>query len=384
MNDMSPSIGHNSGGADLKSDIETRYHDSLNQVNDLLDAASTVPDVIADDETQTKVAELMKKMRFLETTLDGARKLEKEPYDASVKLVNGVFNTRIEKLEAKRKTINERSTAYLEKKAADERRRLAEEEEKRRAAAAKALAEAQEAERLKREAEEAQRKAEQEALAAQYARDKALAEEKAAKERAELARLEEERLIAQRKQREAEDAILAKQKAERDAVDQAARDEQRRLDDIAMAEAKATREAEQALAQKAKEEAAAALAERRDAEEATRIAKADVKIAGRDERAAVETALREEKRADKIADVIDGPEADLARTRSEHGAVSTLQRVWKSRIVDRTKLPITTIFPFIDSDALEVAVRKWMLTQAPENRVMTGCVMEQETVGQVR
>lgn len=385
MNDMAPrGMGDNSPPEDLKLDIETRYHDSLNQVAELLDAASTVPDVIEDDATQTKVAELIRKIRFVETTLDGARKLEKEPHDAKVKLINGVFNTRIEKLEAKRKVINERSTAYLEKKAATEKRRLAEEEEIRRAAAAKALAEAQEAERIKREAEEAQRKAEAEALAAQHARDKAIAEQKAAEERAELARLEEVRLAAERKKREIEDGILAKQKAERDAVEQAQRDEQKRLDEIAMAAAKANREAEEALARTAKDEAAKALAERRDAEEATRLAKADVKVAGRDEKAAMGSALREERRADKIAGVIDGPEADLARTRSEHGAVSTLQRVWKSRIVDRTKLPIATLFPFIDSEALEIAVRKYMLTQAPENRVMAGTVMEQETTGQVR
>lgn len=382
MNDTA-TMGHNlppNNLESLKADLELRHHENLNKVSELLDSAASVPDVIEDETTQTKVAELIKLMRFLEKTLDGARDIEKEPYAESVKLVNGVFKTRMDKLEAARAKLNERSTAWMQKKAAAEARRLAEEKERREEAAAKAIAEAEEAERVKREAEERKRKAEAEALAAQLARDKALQEEREAKERAAAAKLEEQRLAEARKLREAEDA----KQAVRDAEEQAKRDEQKRLEDEALAGARANRETEEAAAAKAKAEAAQALADRREAEEATRTANADVKVAGRDEKQAMDTALREEKRADKIGAVIDGPEADLARTRSEHGAVSTLQRVWKSRIVDRTKLPIATLFPFIDSDALEIAVRKYMLTQAPENRVMAGTVMEQETTGQVR
>lgn len=388
MNDMSEApargIGDNRPPANLIEELQERYKSLLDQVAEVKDAAETVPDEITSEDVQTRVAELIKKMRFVEKTLDGARELEREPHAKKVTEVNGFFKTRIDPLEAMRKKLNERSQAFLEKKAAAERRRLAEEEERRREKAAADLAAAQEAERKKREAEEAQRKAEAEALAAQQARERAIQEQKDAEERAAKAKAEEARLKALAIQRAAEDARLAKEKQERDAEEQAARDEQRRLDEIASAEAKANREAEEALAATAKAEAAKALEERREAEEATRVAKAEVKTAGRDEREAMDSALREEKRADKIATVIEGPEADLARTRSEHGAVSTLGRRWSSRVVNRDLLDKSKLWPFINGEAIEAALWKWMMAQEAEKRVMAGAVMEIETSAQVR
>ena len=384
MNDMTEAPaprGHNNPPATLVDELAERYKSLLDQVAEVKDAAETAPDEITSDDVQTRVAELIKKMRFVEKTLDGARELEREPHAKKVTEVNGFFKSRIDPLEALRKKLNERSQAYLEKKAAAERRRLAEEEERRRAAAAQALKEAQEAEEKKRQAEAAQRKAEEDARLAQEARERAIREQKEAEARAEKAKAEEARLKAEALKRAAEDARL---KQERDEAEQAAREEQRKRDDEAMAKAKAEREAEEAKAATAMAEAAKALEERRDAEEATRVAKAEVKTANRDENAAMGNALREEKRADKIADVIEGPEADLARTRSEHGAVSTLSRRWSSRITDRNALDKNALWPFIHGDALEAALYKWMMAQPQDRRVMRGAVMEEETVGQVR
>ena len=91
-----------------------------------------------------------------------------------------------------------------------------------------------------------------------------------------------------------------------------------------------------------------------------------------------------EKRADKIATVVAGPEAELARTRSEPGAVSTLSRRWESGIVDRTKLDKDALWPFIHGDALEAALYKWMMAQPQDKRVMAGASMEEVTSGQTR
>ena len=372
MNEMSPIMGHNNPPEDLKSDLEARYIGPLNQVAELLDAAATVPQEL-DEQTQPKAAELIKKMRFLETTLDGARKLEKEPFDAKVKLVNGVFNTRVEKLEAARKVINERSQAYLERKAAAERKRLQEEEEKRREAQRLAEAEAKAAEDRRLAAEEQERRARAEAEAAERRKLQAIEDAKQAEARAAAAR-EQERLA------KIEQAEREKVKAKEDAE----RAEERRLHEDRMAKLKADREEQESAAAVSREAAAKALADRRVAEEQTRLARADVKTATRDGVLHLDNAVREENRAGKIAEKIAGPEADLARTRSEHGAVSTLSRIWTCKVVDRDLLPKIMLWPFIDADALEVAARKWMLTQEPKNRTMAGTVMQQETVGQVR
>jgi hypothetical protein len=388
MNDMTEApargIGDNRPPATLIEELQERYKSLLDQVAEVKDAAETVPDEITSEDVQTRVAELIKKMRFVEKTLDGARELEREPHAKKVTEVNGFFKTRIDPLETLRKKLNERSQAFLEKKAAAERRRLAEEEERRREKAAADLAAAQEAERKKREAEEAQRKAEEETRRAQEARERAIREQQEAEERAAKAKVEEARLKAEALARAAEEARRAKEQQERNEKEQAERAAQKQRDDEAMVIAKANREKEEAAAAAAKAEAAKALEERRNAEEATRIAKADVKTAGRDEKEAMDSALREEKRADRIAEKVEGPEADLARTRSEHGAVSTLGRRWTSRVVNRDHLDMRKLWPFITGDAIEAALWKWMMAQAPEARSMPGAGMEIETSAQVR
>jgi hypothetical protein len=387
MNDMSndrATIGGNNPPATLLEELQERYKADLDRAAEVKDAAQSVPDVIDNDDVQTRVAELIKKMRFVEKTLDGAREIEREPHAKKVTEVNGFFKTKIEPLEALRKTLNERSAAYLEKKAAAERRKVQEEEERRRAKAAEDMRLAQEAEEKKRAAEAAQRKAEADALAAQQARDKAIQDAKDAEARAEAAKVREAEMKAQAIKRAAEDALLAKAKMERDAEEQAQRDAQKAAHEIDMANAKAAREADEKLAAEARAQAAKALIERRDHEEAARVAKAEVKTANRDEQESLASAVREEKRADRLADVAAGPEADLARTRSEHGAVSTLARVWKYRVVNADLLDMRALWPHVSTEEKEIAFGKWAKLQPPEKRQMYGAVAELETVAQVR
>lgn len=380
MNEISRGIGDNNPPLSLIEDLQTRYKYMLDQFAELMDAAAQAPDRIADDATHAKVIELIKKMRVLERQADGTREIEREPFAQKVTEVNGFFKTRIDPLKKQREILNERHEAYTKAKAEAEKRRLEEEAERRREEAAKALAAAQEAERIKREAEEAQRRAEEDARRAEEAKHKAIAEQKAAEERAAAAKAEEQRLAAERIARHAAEA---KQK-EIDDAQRAEREAQRQRDMEAAAKAKAGRETEEAAARKAREQATEARRQQQAAEDAAREAKADVKAAGRDEKSAMNEALREESRAGKLQTRADGPDAELGRARSEHGAVGTLNRRWVCRVTDRDRLDRNALWPFINGEAIDAALWKWMQAQTPDKRVMAGAAMEIETTGAVR
>ena len=125
---------------------------------------------------------------------------------------------------------------------------------------------------------------------------------------------------------------------------------------------------------------------RSQAEDSADEAKREEKIATRDTKGALEDALRNEKRADRIEQKAEGPDADLARTRSEHGGVATVSRNWTCRIVDASKLDYKTLQPFVPLDIWEICLRKWMLLQpaTQEARQMPGAVMEIEVTAQHR
>lgn len=373
-------MGDNRPPVSLTEDLQARYKGMLDQFAELTDAASQAPEKIADDITHAKVLELIKKMRVLEKQADGTREIEREPHAQKVAEVNGFFKSRIDPLKTLRERLNERHEAYSKAKAEAEKRRLEEEAERRREAERQALIAAAAAERKKREAEEAQRKAEEEARQAESARQRAVAEQKAAEERVATAKAEEARLAAKRV---ADAAAAAKQK-ELDEAAAAEREAQRKADAEAAAAAKANRQAEEAAALKSKESAAAALKDQREAETAAAAARQDAKSAGRDERSALNEAVREDRRATKIEDKAEGPEADLARSRSEHGAVGTLTRHWTCRVVDRDKIDRAALWPHINGEAIEAALWKWMMAQPQDKRVMAGAVMEEQTVGIVR
>lgn len=384
MNDIPRGLGDNRPPVSLIEDLQLRYKDMLDMFAELTDAASQAPERITDDATHAKVLELIKQMRVLEKQADGTREIEREPFKQKVDEVNGFFKSRIDPLKKQREALNERHEAYSKAKADAEKRRLEEEAERRREQAARDLAAAQEAERKKREAEAAQAKAEADARAAEVARQLAIEVQRAAEARAIAAKAEEARLKAEQLQRQADEARRAKKNEAREAEEAERRAKEKAAHDAAVAAARAQREIEDAAAAKAKQAAAQALRKQREAEEASRVAKAEVKVAGRDEAAAMTSALREEKRADRLQGVADGPDADLGRSRSEHGAVGTLTRRWQCRVVDRDKLDKEALWPFINGEAVEAALWKWMMAQGQNYRVMAGAVMEEETVGAVR
>jgi len=97
--------------------------------------------------------------------------------------------------------------------------------------------------------------------------------------------------------------------------------------------------------------------------------------------------VREDRKADRIEEKANGNEADLARSRSEHGATGTLTHRWNCTLVDRSKITpeaILALFPHINDDAISAAGHKWMMAQSDPNRSLPGFIMEYVAVGTVR
>lgn len=368
-------IGANNPPVNIVETLSEKYKRELDQAAELRDAAKSVPERIEDDETEAKATELILKMRGLERLLEDSQKAERKPYNDQVKSINGFFLTKIEVLEKERGVISVRSGEYLDRKAAAERRKLEEEAQKKREEARIALESAQKAEADRLAAEKARQEEERKAAVAKAEKEQAERDKKAAEERAALAIETEKRLARERKEREAQD--------QRDAEARAA---QKVIDDAAMAKAKAEREEAEKEAAEARAKRDAARAEQRQAEDNAAEAKRDERTATRDSKGALDEALRNEKRADRIEQKSEGPDADLARTRSEHGGVATVSRNWTCRITDPTKLDYKTLQPFVPLEVWEVCLRKWMLLQpaTQEARQMPGAVMEIEVTAQHR
>lgn len=379
-------IGGNNPPINIVETLAEKYKRDLDQAAELKDAASAAPSRIDDDETEAKVSELILKMRGLERVFDDAQKAERKPFNDQVKTINGFFLTKIEPLAELREKLKARSGDYLDRKAAAERCKLEEEVEKKREEARVALAAAQKAEAERLAAENARKEEERKAEVARLEKEKAEQAKRDAEARAEAAKAEEKRLLEARKAREAQDLIDAKAKLERDEAEEARRAEQKIIDDAAMAKAKAEREEAEKERAAAVEKRDEARVQQRQAEDNAAEAKREERTATRDSKQALDSAVRDEKRADRIEQKVDGPDAELARTRSEHGAVATLSRNWVCRITDATKLDYKTLQPFVPLDVWEVCLRKWMLLQpaTQEARQMPGAVFEIEVTAQHR
>jgi chromosome segregation ATPase len=363
MDDSRFGIGGNQPPQTTADELAEKYAKEIADAQELFHAAQSAPEAVKDDITEGKVSELIKKIRTLKNLLDRDRKSEKEPWDKKVSEVNGFFNTTIEQLERWQKTLNQRSQEYLTEKAEAEKRRLREEEETKNAAKS-AL---DEADRLARDAESAKAAAtsEQEIATADVAGAKA----KLAHVRLKIANLAAEFARRAKDGNPASDEEKAASRAGCDA---------------GLASAKSAIMAAEEALEMAREKARQAKAELKRAEEEALAQKRAVSAAEREQSAALKSAVRFDISANKLAEKAGGPEADLARTRSLHGAVSTLARRWTCRVIDRTKLDKDALWPFIHEDAISAALFKWMQAQAEEKRAMPGAVIEQEIEGQTR
>jgi chromosome segregation ATPase len=385
MNDLTPdprlAMGGNKPPETMAEQLAREHAEELKLAEELLEAAGKVPKRIddEDEDTQTKVAELIKKTRKLENRLEKHRETAREPHAQKIAEINGFFKSQTEPLEKARKAINEISEDWLKRKAEAEKRRLAEEEERRRAAAAEALRLAQEAERAKTASTAAAQEAERLANEAEQAKAAATSEQETAAAEFTAARAAHAQIKADMLAWAAEIAQRAKNN---DPIAEDVKHSLRVDFDQKLAAARQRMDEAEATLKAARDKAIAAKQEQQRLDQERKDAERKAAAAERDRNAALNASVREEKAADKIAAKIDGPDANLARTRSLHGAVSTLSRRWTWEVLDRDKLDKNALWPFIHGDAIEVALGKWMNSQPEEKRQMAGARLEPETSGQ--
>lgn len=379
-------IGHNrppierpAKPIDIHADLDVRYPHIDTRAKELTAVAESVPEVIGDDDTCGKAQELVKQIRVHASTCKATRKIEKEPYDDGGKAVSGWFSKRFEALDGDLKDkVTLRIDSYLKKKEDEERIRREDEARKAREEAERRLKEAAEAEQKRIEAEAAAERARVEEERAKAEKERQLKEAREAEERARVAREQEKIAEAARKEREAREArealerkAAAARQAEIDEAEIAKRAEEeierRRLAAEARAAEQAKidalrkeREAEERKAEEARAAAADERRKQREAEEARQVASTEAKDAGKDERTAFKAAERHDKQAIRHDAAAQGSAADLSRTRSEYGVVGTLAERWTYRIVDLDKVPLERLRPFINPDAIDAAVFRFM------------------------
>jgi hypothetical protein len=363
MNDIA-GIGHNK--PPVKEQMEQKYPEVFRRLDEVEALAALIPEKIVNDDEAGKVQDMIKAMRVAINQADGARKVEKEDYDAIVKQINATFKIPMERVNSAMATARARLDVYLEEKAAAERRRREEEAERLRLAAEEKQREAAAAEARAREAEQRRIEEERKAREAEEARAKAVKDREEAEARAAQAKADEARLKAQRL---AEAAEAAKRK-EQDEAEAAARAiriaEQKKLEE----EAKQRRIAEEAAALAAKGVADAERAKQRDAEDAARAAKREERAEGRAADAALDSAVREERRADRMDGAAQAGDAEMSRTRGELGTVGSLAQRWTYTVVAPDKINLDMLRGYISADAIEAAVGRWMA--ANRNRLTDG------------
>jgi hypothetical protein len=192
---------------DVSDRLSKDYAALADSVAAILAEARALPAEVTDQDSAGAVTAVIKRMRELDTRIDGIREAEKEPYLTSERAVDQFFFSLRERLARRKKTdqaggadvLQARLHAYNEKREREER--------ERREAAARAAREAEDSARRQRE--EQQRIADEAAAKAARARSEASraaaadAAAAAAAAAAEARRVEDE----QRQQRMTADAL---------------------------------------------------------------------------------------------------------------------------------------------------------------------------------
>jgi len=325
-------LGHNSG-RNLRDMLSEQYRQPLKRAEELLAAVPRVPDITNDDDAGN-AGDFVKQISASIKALEGSRIAEKEPFLQAGREVDGVFNGLKEKLERGKSDVSKKLTAYLNEKERAEREARAAEERRKAEEARKAEEERRKAEQARREAEERLRKAEEDA---RLAKERAEREAREREERhaREMAESEGRARVEESKRRQSDESrVKAQEEAERLRREAAERAEREKVE----AEARAKHEAEEA--------------ERR-AGEARQEARRRVELE-EDERKRAEEAEAQRLKAEREA--LKKP-ADLARTRSDIGSVSTLRRTWEYSITDWDALDLNQLRPYFAAEAIDKAIR---------------------------
>lgn len=383
MNNMTPAtIGHNQGPQTMADTLSDRYSAFVATAEETLAAAKTVPAKVDNDDDAGKIAELAKKMRSTEKSLEDAFDAEKAPHQLIVTQIQGFFKTWIDKLATERKRVAAIGKDYGDRKAAEKKRLMEEDAARKREEEAKKRREADDAaltassaraaladfERLEREAREAKASAvsEQEQAAAEVAR----CEARLAKVKSDNANLAAEfsRRVVDGNPASAEEKTAKREEADKN-----------------LKEAKADLEAARTLLTEAREKQRQAREATRKAEEDRAAKEAEAKKAEREEKHATAEADRHEKQAERLETKADSNDPSMGSTRSIHGAVQTSMRIWKHQVTDRNLLDKEALWNLLTDDAIEAAVGRWMKLQTnPEKRKMDGATFWEEDVAVVR
>ncbi len=307
----------------------------------LLGSLDRAPQVITTDEQNKQASDLKKELRTLRKIAESHREKEKQPFWDAGKIVDGWFAKVRDPAKVAMAKLTERKTAYEREVAArEQRRRDAEERKAREEAEARAV----EAERLLREAavrEEEARVAREKLEREAAEREASAAAERKAREEAE-----------QKAQREA----LARETAARDAAERAAVAERNRADEAKRLEeaahARGVREAEERAAENRRQDAARAAAAQEEVDLAAAVAAQKVAdLAAAD-------AVKAQRNANAKA-------ADMSRSRSDYGAVSSLHTFWDHKPtdatcpdpVDRDNVDMDALRPYVSMGELDKAVK---------------------------
>jgi hypothetical protein len=323
MTEAPQSIGSNN--PPLKIQLEEKYPQIFERIKELEIAAKTVPAKIVNEDDAKSAQDLIKMMREAIRTAESTRVEEKKPYDDKASEVHATFKIPMEALDKVMREVIRRHTAFLDEKAAAEEARKREAARLEQEERDRKLREAQEAEDRRKRAEEAERKAKEEAEAAEKRREAAKRDAEEAERRAKAAQEEAER-------QEARAASL-----------------------------------------KAKNEADVALIAQVTAERQAHEAKQEVKEASRVADTAFSGAVRADNRAQKLEQSADDKTAN-SRLRGDLGTVGSLAKRWTYRVVDYNKVPLESLRPFLQRDAIDSAVYRMMQTGVRE---LPGVIFEQ-------
>ena len=352
-----PLPGHNRPpeGDALTIRLAEQYKSLPERLVELLGSLDRAPQIITTDDQNKQASDLKKELRTLRKTAEAAREKEKDFFLSGGRRVDGWFAKVRDPAEAAMAKLTERKTAYEREVAAVEQRRRDAEERKARE---EAEARAEEAERLLREA--AVREEEAKVAREKLEREAAEREAKAAAERKTREAAE------QKAQREA----LARETAARDAAERAAVAERNRADEAKRLEeaahARGVREAEERAAENRRQDAARAAAAQEEIDLAEAVAAQKVAdLAAAD-------AVKAQRNANAKA-------ADMSRSRSDYGAVSSLHTFWDHKPedaacgdpVDRDKVDLEPLRPYLNMEALDKAVKALVKAGGRELRGQT-------------
>jgi len=400
-------IGHNLPPEEDRLMIDklmADHDDILMMYESTLRKADEMPSAIASDEDAGKVSDYQKKLKMSKKMLDAAREAEKAPHLQKAGIIQNFFKSRMEKIDAVIKQIDEPLAKYLKQKEDDARRAREEKARLDKEEADRKLREAQEAERVAREekaaaereaqrlrevaekekrdreveAERVRKAAEEEAARVKKAADEeAERKRKAAEEEqriaaARIARLEEEKAELQKKN----DAAVLQAEEDRKAAAQREKEidaEKKRIEREAAESAKQAEKDAAAEVRRAEKEAAEKLTEanrearglEREGRAAERAADAEISSLNKDvrefDRDAAKT-MDEAVRADKVATKSEKATMEkgsvLSRTRGETSLSSVTERyVGTPRSREELFQSAALLWDHIPFSALEQAVQ---------------------------